>query len=68
MLVPKSVAICGSSVSTERTMAWLAKLAVARNTIARVGDRGAAEEGGNDVDSIGLTGFVPRNASHAKQQ
>jgi hypothetical protein len=29
-VVSKSVAICGNNVSTERTMAWLAKLASVR--------------------------------------
>src|SRR4051812_34055901 len=36
-VTPRSTAICGKSESAERTMAWLAKPATARNTMARVG-------------------------------
>jgi len=36
-VVPKSAAICGSSESVTRTMAWLAKPAPASRTIERVG-------------------------------
>ena len=57
----RSVAICGNSVSAARTMAWLAKLAMARNAMARVG----VAVGGNGVDSIGVAGFLARNASQA---
>jgi antitoxin ParD1/3/4 len=46
-VTPKSAAICGSSESAERTIAWLAKPATARNAMARVGDLsgGAVGEG-----------------------
>src|SRR5262245_40656372 len=47
-VTPRSVAICGSSESADRTMAWLAKPATARNTMARVG------LGGWDKADLGL--------------
>ena len=36
-VVPKSMAICGSSESVTRTIAWLAKPATASSTMERVG-------------------------------
>ena len=36
-VIAKSAAICGSSVSAARTMAWLAKLASPSAAIARIG-------------------------------
>src|SRR5262249_38873017 len=36
-VTPRSWAICGSSESADRTIAWLAKPATARKTIARLG-------------------------------
>ena len=54
-VMPRSVAICGSNVSAARTIAWLAKLAMARKAMERVGEGVAA--GGNGVDSIGVAGF-----------
>jgi hypothetical protein len=53
-------------VSIERTIAWLAKLAIARNAMARAGEGGAGC-GGDGVDSIGALGVstAPRDqASH----
>jgi len=38
-VIARSAAICGSSVSAARTMPWLAKLAVARKAMARLGER-----------------------------
>src|SRR5262245_18421182 len=46
-LTPRSLAICGRSESAERTIAWLAKPATARNTMGRVGVRGG--EGDTDA-------------------
>src|SRR5215475_2627052 len=51
----KSAAICGSSESVERTIAWLAKPATARSAMARVGvgvgmDGEGASTGGQVLD------------------
>src|SRR4051794_6404968 len=67
-VTPKSAAICGSNVSAERTIAWLAKLADARNTTARVGERGGAAGGGDDVDSIGGAGLCTALPARNKRQ
>src|SRR5436190_12339751 len=60
--IAKSAAICGSRVSAARTRAWLAKLATASETIARIGEA----PDGDGVDSIGVAGFLPRHRIHAK--
>src|ERR1041384_8636090 len=60
----KSAAICGSSVSAARTIAWLAKLASPNAKMAHFGlpaeaaaGAGGGADGGDDVDSIGGGGL-----------
>src|SRR5712691_11429075 len=61
MLTPRSAAICGSSESADRTIAWLAKPATARKTIARVGVWWDGDNGGGTRAAAdrGWTGTIP---------
>ena len=54
-MVPKSAAICGSSESVTRTMAWLAKPAPASRMIERVG----TFSGAGGADTKGLPFVIP---------
>src|SRR5271169_5775928 len=63
-VTPKSTAICGSSESAERTIAWLANPATASSTMARVCDgTGMAGEGASTlVDRVrgGFSATIPK--------